>query len=105
MPTKNDYKPTLVQFMNFAFGEGSIICTSESDITDNELLQATPEHVARCLKYRAHGTPDPGPDVWREGCLGIRIMGGMPFGPLMVLPACISPTSVIVGLSVGQSIT
>ena len=63
MPTKNDYKPTLVLFMNYTFGEGQVIYTTESDITDNELLQITPDHVAKYLKYRAYGTAEPGDDA------------------------------------------
>ena len=68
MPTKNDYKPTLVLFMNYTFGEGQVIYTTESDITDNELLQITPDHVANYLKHRAHGTADPGDDAQPNLC-------------------------------------
>ena len=64
----------LVLFMNFTFGDGQIICTTESDIADNELLQVTPEHVSRYLKYRAYGTADPGADVMPNKCRSSSLM-------------------------------
>ena len=53
------YRPYLVQLMSF---KDEVDYGKDHEWTDLELYVIRPRHVARWLKKRAYGTPDPGPD-------------------------------------------
>jgi hypothetical protein len=60
MPSKNDYKPTLIQLMSFV---DSTQYEKDHEFTRERLLQVTPRDIERWMNQKAYGTTDPGPDA------------------------------------------
>lgn len=60
MPSKNDYKPTLIQLMSFL---DSTQYEADHEFTQERLLQLTPRDIERWMKKKAYGTPDPDNDA------------------------------------------
>ena len=69
MPSSNDYRATLVHFMNFKDGRTEPnLYTKETVFTQEELLAVTPEDVTRWFKHKAYGTADPSPTDLPNKC-------------------------------------
>ena len=60
MPSKNDYKPMLIQPMSFLDGTQY---ERDHEFTQERLLQLTPCDIEQWMKKKAYGTPDPGNDA------------------------------------------
>jgi hypothetical protein len=60
MPSKNDYKPMLIQLMSFV---DSTHYGPEHEFTQERLLQLTSRDIERWMKKKAYRTPDPDNDA------------------------------------------
>ena len=60
MPSKNNYKPTLIQLMSLLDGTQY---EHDHEFTQERLLQLKPHDIERWMKKNAYGTPDAGNDA------------------------------------------